>query len=391
MLNNRGDKFEGQEEESEYHFSDEEVNYEVDTESAPTEASGEEKQGIFKRLTQSKRMLIGLGVFIILVFVSYKLITPSAPPVPTDGVITPIAQKGPMQGVAPTTMAAASSVAKTIEPPPIPGTTPDMPQMVQPTQQVAEQQQPPPIGTQTPLPQQESLAQQPPAPVMAPPSMPPPPSQQFAQPTAPVASPISAPTPMTTPVAAVPSTAPSITLNAPLTPGLSVPSTIPTAASYQPASQLTGVDAKIAILEANNQRFIAQMQADYVQRLNDFYNQNKQLQEQIQGLANRVTNMESQFNQVIQGLNRQQNQEVSGNAGAFGPQSQLSTPKLPYNVQAIIPGRAWLRSDNGETITVAEGDVLKNIGRVTKIDPYDGIVEINTGGKIVSLSYGNTG
>ena len=63
--------------------------------------------------------------------------------------------------------------------------------------------------------------------------------------------------------------------------------------------------------------------------------------------------------------------------------------KVAFSVQAIIPGRAWLRSDNGEALTVAEGDTIKGFGRVTKIDPYDGIVEVNTGNKVVSLSYGN--
>jgi hypothetical protein len=61
---------------------------------------------------------------------------------------------------------------------------------------------------------------------------------------------------------------------------------------------------------------------------------------------------------------------------------------MNYSVQAIIPGRAWLKSDSGDTVTVAEGDMLRGYGRVTKIDPYDGIVNIDTGGKVVTLSYG---
>ena len=58
-------------------------------------------------------------------------------------------------------------------------------------------------------------------------------------------------------------------------------------------------------------------------------------------------------------------------------------------MQAIIPGRAWLRTENGETITVAEGDMLKSLGRVTKIDPYDGTILIDTGVKVLTLTYGN--
>ena len=72
------------------------------------------------------------------------------------------------------------------------------------------------------------------------------------------------------------------------------------------------------------------------------------------------------------------------------PQPAAATePKIAYTVQAIIPGRAWLRSDAGDTVTVTEGDVIKDVGRITKIDPYDGIVQVNTGTKVVSLTYGN--
>ena len=86
------------------------------------------------------------------------------------------------------------------------------------------------------------------------------------------------------------------------------------------------------------------------------------------------------MNQLIQTLTRQNNSGM--NPPPNIPQSQAAPEvKIPYSVQAIIPGRAWLRSDNGETITVAEGDMVKGVGRVTKIDPYDGIVEINTGTK----------
>ena len=406
MLNNRGDKFEGQEE-SEYHFSDEEVNYEVDTESTPTEtAASGEKPGLAK-FAQSKRMLIGLGLFIILVFIAYKLITPSSRPAPTD-VITPVTQpKGPMQSVAPPSVATAP-----ITPPPVPGSAP---QTQQPSQAFTQPLPASPISvpqTMAPAPPAQPTIAQPPVasqqPVVAAAQplvqqVPPPSSQvQLAEQSSlpPLSSPSGfnqgqpgqqpQPPSQLSPVVAQPIQQPSTFSSSPVTISAPFAVTTPSSASYQPVSQLTGVDAKIAILEANNQKLVAQLQADYVQRLNDFYNQNKQLQEQLQSLSTRVTTMESQLNQLVQGLTRQQNQGMNDNL-PVGPQSQAPAPKLPYNVQAIIPGRAWLRSDNGETVTVAEGDAIKDIGRVTKIDPYDGIVEISAGGKIVSLSYGNTG
>ena len=50
-----------------------------------------------------------------------------------------------------------------------------------------------------------------------------------------------------------------------------------------------------------------------------------------------------------------------------------------------------VESESGETVTVAEGDALKGYGRIAKIDPYDGVVMIDTGTRTISLSYGVNG
>ena len=139
-----------------------------------------------------------------------------------------------------------------------------------------------------------------------------------------------------------------------------------------------------------------QLQTDYMQKLNDFVIQNKALQDQLQTLNSRVGSMETQLNQLVQALIQQGQRNQSDNTASerrAAIQSHVKAeapPRIAYNVQAIIPGRAWLKSDNGETITVAEGDSIKNVGRVTKIDPYDGVIEINTGSQVVSLTYGTT-
>src|SRR3990167_11241944 len=85
MLNDRDDKYEGSEE-SEYHFTDEEVSYEVETES-PKPITSESKESLLNRLTRSKRMIISLVVFLVLVFAVYKMVTPTSTTPPTD--ITP--------------------------------------------------------------------------------------------------------------------------------------------------------------------------------------------------------------------------------------------------------------------------------------------------------------
>jgi intracellular multiplication protein IcmG len=129
---------------------------------------------------------------------------------------------------------------------------------------------------------------------------------------------------------------------------------------------------------------MSQLQADYSRQINEYASQNRALQDQMQSLNARVAGMESQLAQLLQALMH---------PAQAAPKEHETTveQRITFNVQAIIPGRAWLKSASGETVTVAEGDVVRDLGRITKIDPYDGVVEINTGNKVVALSYGNGG
>ena len=333
MLNDREERYDSPEE-SEYHFSDEEINYEVETES-PKPVASEPREGIASRLTRSKRVLLSAGVFIVLVYVVYKMVAPVNSPAPST-TITPdmVAQQK-------TVTSPATSPAETIKP----------------TQPVLSQTQGNVIsvpGTTPPAMPSQPVAQQPAQPL-------PPPTTAAAQP-APVQAPAA------------------------------------------PAVNNPPPNANVETLVTENQRLIGQLQADYAQKLNDYAAQSKALQDQIQALNTRMAGMESEINQLMQVLSRvgqtsqsnQANNQANNNVATNTPAPPQAVPaapqpevKIPYTVQAIIPGRAWLRSDNSETVTVAEGDVIKDIGRVTKVDPYDGVVEINTGNKVVSLSYGN--
>lgn len=56
-----------------------------------------------------------------------------------------------------------------------------------------------------------------------------------------------------------------------------------------------------------------------------------------------------------------------------------------YFVQAVVPGRAWLRGADGTTTTIAVGDTLSGYGKIKSIDPYSGTVTTSTG---VNIYYG---
>jgi hypothetical protein len=355
MSNNRDDKYEGQDD-SEYHFSDEEVSYEVESEtpkSSPA-AGGEQSAGV-SRLAGSKRMLISFGVFIAIVYVVYRVFSPSSSTPAVDISTAPTVAEtssmpaNPVTPAAPAPVATAAPTAPAAAPAATPAAAPVVAAPVASTTTTTT--------TTTPA-----------APV-AQPAQPVPPAMVQQQ-TAPA------------PVAAA------------LPPVIPVQSTVPASAQSAATTMSTFIEDKSAALTATSQQAIAQIQSQYTQQFNEFAAQNKSLQGQVQSLSTRVVEMEAQINQMVQILTRRNNNPGSSmNNQVPPPIQQVRSPdvKIEYNVQAIIPGRAWLKSENGETLTVAEGDVIRDVGRVTKIDPYDGVVEISTGTKAVSLSYGNGG
>lgn len=411
MLNNKDEKYQGPED-SEYHFSDEEVSYEVEPETAKLETAAAPKVrfNLINRLTQSKRMVISLVIFLVLIFVVYKMVAPTSTPTSTQ--ITPA-------------VTVTQNQTKNIQPPKsasnLPVSPPSPPVYNAPNQQITVPTQPanPTFTTPSAMPTtmatttqetiQPPVVQPPPAypngptnvsnvsPPVAPPQQVPVVQQQpvIQQPV--MQPPSVAQLPATTEMQSNVPTQGFTNFNAPVQQAgqqnLPQPMTtqMPVAPPVSVASQVSSnIEAQLATIVTQNQQMMAQLKADYTQKINDFSDQNKTLQDQVVALNTRVAGMEKEINQLVQTLTHQS--EVTPRSvrsqAAPAPAPQV---RIPYTVQAIIPGRAWLRSDSGETVTVAEGDVIKDLGRVTKIDPYDGIVEINTGSKIISLSYGTGG
>lgn len=50
-----------------------------------------------------------------------------------------------------------------------------------------------------------------------------------------------------------------------------------------------------------------------------------------------------------------------------------------YYIQAIIPGRAWLKGSDGSTLTVRAGSEIPDYGTVSIIDVNQAIITVNTG------------
>ncbi len=375
MVHERDEKYEGHED-GEYHFSDDQANYEMESDvveqpaAAPKPTKAVSAQEL---LQQYKRPLIGVAVFVFLIFLVYKISAPSVTPPASDFApnagITP-----PPQVKKPALQAAAGAQNSAFQP-------------------LAQ-----PLGM--------SSASSTAAPQVAPPTSvpaPPAPAMPAAQPpvvaSAPSASPAATVVAQTS---AMPVQQETAVAQSQPAPAVVIQPEAPAEPIYNPVhptesrssivlepSELAGVNQKLATVTQQN----AKLQTEYKQKLSDYEEQNSELQNKVQALNARIAGLETtlaHIDQSMQSARAAATREATAvvQVPAQGAEARPVEPRVSYMVQAIIPGRAWLKSESGETVTVAEGDTLKGYGRIMKIDPYDGLVELDVGGKIVSLSYG---
>lgn len=416
-MHDREDKYEA--DDSEYHFSDDEVNYEVDeSASAPIAEEGKAAGGGGLASIAKSRLVISLVAFFALMFVVYKMVAPggSSSDISTDiapQVASVPQPQAPIPAVAPT---AQQQVA--VAPQQAPAAAPATAQQQLAAMQETAQQQAPQQPAMQQYPQQsmqqypqQAMPQQPVQQQVAPQQ-----SQQpavdpqlaairaqaekdissmmqtqtgnISQQLAPVQQQGSYPAAQTQqqissqqqyPQQFTQQVAPQQAI--PAMPGMQQAAT-----QFDRDVEQSNIRARQ--LEAENARLSESMRAQYEQRIADYQSQTNSLQSEIKTLNGRVANMESEMTQLIRTLT-QQFQGGSPAAGMESAQERAAPPPtVPYSVQAIIPGRAWLRSDSGDTVTVTEGDQINGVGQVTRIDPYDGVVEIDVRGKKISLSYG---
>lgn len=96
-----------------------------------------------------------------------------------------------------------------------------------------------------------------------------------------------------------------------------------------------------------------------------------QLQDNMSGLKAELKKQHT----VIQTLKKKRSTTASKDYK--GSMEMVKTPQ--YHLYAAIPGRAWLKSQSGTTLTIAVGSNVPGYGRVTLIEPIKGMVITNKG------------
>lgn len=105
----------------------------------------------------------------------------------------------------------------------------------------------------------------------------------------------------------------------------------------------------------------------------------KQISDQLSQLTTVVQNEAKAQAELVDKMEKQAKM-------GFGPgRMGLPGQQVQYFLQAIIPGRAWLVSSEGETLTVSRGSPLGNYGKVSFIDAASGRV-LTSSGQTITFS-----
>lgn len=113
----------------------------------------------------------------------------------------------------------------------------------------------------------------------------------------------------------------------------------------------------------------------------------------VNELNSKLTTMNSNMALMAQELQSQESYLNKLKAQALAKKRKKKKvtykPRTIYHIQAIIPGRAWLISNQGSTITVVEGSAIPGYGTVSIIDPHQGHIILKSG-KMIKFRVSDT-
>ena len=154
-----------------------------------------------------------------------------------------------------------------------------------------------------------------------------------------------------------------------------------------PVSQTPSPDQQALTDQLGKLQTSVQSLADSLDK-QQFQNQTSTMsvQESINGLGDKLDQAVESLQALTAAEQTRQAQEQQAARDKINQQAAYRKQKQ-YFVDAVIPGRAWLKAMDGSTITIALGQKVPGYGVVTLIDPYSGVVKTTTG----IIPYGTTG
>lgn len=130
----------------------------------------------------------------------------------------------------------------------------------------------------------------------------------------------------------------------------------------------------------------------YAEQSSTVKNDLEQITRSLKKLNSKLTKLDMDMSKVSENMHanklmvhkKLQNMEKSMTVSDKPMHSAKEVRDAPakYYIQAMIPGRAWIKSKKGSTITVRRGSRIMGYGRITMIDVENGIITTTSGNMI---------
>lgn len=170
------------------------------------------------------------------------------------------------------------------------------------------------------------------------------------------------------------------------------PAPIATSASAtkaaEPVAKTDGTIGKIKQLQQQSSTAIdalKQQQQSNQAALQKLHQKLSNINERIESIQNLTQSTSSKIQQITNMQQQARRIALARRSRIRAANARALRRKKSYFVQAVIPGRAWLRGADGSAITISKGDNIPGYGKVISIDPYSGTVVMSSG---IKLYYG---
>lgn len=135
---------------------------------------------------------------------------------------------------------------------------------------------------------------------------------------------------------------------------------------------------------------VTQMQADLQQKIDTVMQQATSDKDSITNLGNAIAKTQQDLAAIGQQIEQLTNsvQQILAELAKMEAEKAAAKkvvkrkPPVAYHVRAIVPGRAWLESADGKSVTLRVGDKLEGYGVVRVIAPRQGMVLMSNGSVI---------
>jgi len=119
-------------------------------------------------------------------------------------------------------------------------------------------------------------------------------------------------------------------------------------------------------------------------RLNKLESETINLQTTLADINTKLSDLSTQINNLTSQVNKPPVVEIKKPIRIKKRPPRRYKPYISYSYQleAAIPGRAWIMRSDGTNLTVSLGDKIPGYGSVVGIDPNDGVVQMSSGANI---------